>query len=404
MALYRYKAVNGAGEIVEGTMDAPTQLAAVRQLNGSGLTPIRADEARPGFWSRPIRFEWRARRSPGLTRLAMFTRELAMLIDAGLPLDRALQATADMERRESGWRIDAVIERVRSGAALHRALAEADGFPGFYAAMVEAGEASGNLVPVLQRLADYLEGMARLGDSLRSAMIYPALVAVTCLGSLAVFIGFVLPQFEGILRDAGAQIPTSLAAMMAVARFLGAWWWLLLALGLFGFVFARRKLREPEARRAADALLLRVPLIGPLVRKAMAARFARTLGLLLQNGVTLALALAIARGTVTNAALREGLDLVLASVREGRGFSGPLIRARLLPDLAAQLIKVGEETARLAEVMTKVADIYDWELRRALDRLIAVLVPGLTIAMGVIVAFVVGSILTAMFSIYNVAL
>jgi general secretion pathway protein F len=403
MPVYRYKAVNGAGEVVEGTIDAATQLAVVHELNGAGLTPIRADEARSGFWSHPIRFEWRRRRAP-LGRLAMFTRELAMLLDAGLPLDRALQATLDLERKDAGWRIDAVIARVRSGTPLHQALASAGTFPGFYAGMVEAGEASGTLAPVLGRLADYLESMARLGDSLRSAMIYPALVAITCLGSLTVFIGFVLPQFESILSDAGVAIPTSLAAMMAVSRFLGRWGWLVAALAFLGFMLLRRKLREPGPRRAADRLLLRVPLIGGLVRKAITARFARTLGLLLQNGVTLAAALAIARGTVTNGALGEALDDVLASVREGRGFSGPLIRAGVLPELAGQLIRVGEETARLAEVTAKVADIYDWELRRSLDRLIAILVPGVTIVMGAIVAFVAGSILTAMFRIYDVAL
>jgi general secretion pathway protein F len=327
-----------------------------------------------------------------------------MLLDAGMPLDRALQATLDLERRDTGFDIEAVINRVKSGAPLHQALAAAGNLPSFYAGMVEAGEASGNLAPVLNRLADYLESMARLGESLRSAMIYPALVAVTCLSSLGVFIGFVLPQFEGILKDAGVQVPASVAAMMAISRFLGAWWWLLAALGLLGFILARRKLREPAARRGADRLLLRLPLLGGLVRRAITARFARTLGLLLQNGVTLAAALAIARGTVTNGALGEALDSVLTSVREGRGFSGPLIRSGVLPELAGQLLKVGEETARLAEVTNKVADIYDWELRRALDRLIAILVPGLTIVMGVIVAFVVGSILTAMFSIYDVAL
>ena len=404
MPLYRYKAVNGAGEIVEGMTDAPTQLAAVHQLSGAGLTPIRADPSRDSFWSRPLRFELRRKRSPSFASLATFTRELAMLLDAGLPLDRALQATLDLERQDAAWRIDAVIERVRGGASLHQALVQAGSFPGFYAGMVEAGEASGNLGPVLHRLAEYLESMAKLGESLRSAMIYPALVAVTTFGSLAVFIGFVLPQFEGIFKDAGVAVPASVAVMLSVSRFLGSWGWLLAVLGLLSYVFARRKLREPDARRTADRLLLRVPIIGGLVRRAIAARFARTLGLLLQNGVTLAAALAIARGTVTNGALSAALDGVLTSVREGRGFSGPLIRAGVLPPLAGQLIKVGEETARLAEVMTMVADIYDWELRRALDRLIAFLVPGLTIMMGVIVAFVVGSILTAMFSIYDMAL
>jgi general secretion pathway protein F len=296
------------------------------------------------------------------------------------------------------------VERVRGGASLAHALAAAGGFPGFYCGMVEAGEASGNLAAVLYRLTEYLESMARLGESLRSALIYPTLVAVVCFGSLAVFIGFVLPQFEGIMHDAGVAVPTSVAAMLAISRFFGRWWWVMAILGLALAAPARRQLARPEIRRARDRALLRLPLIGGLVRKAIAARFARTLGLLLQNGVTLSAALGIARATVTNAVMLEALDQVAVSVREGKGFAGPLARAGILPELAGQLISVGEETARLGEILGKVADIYDWDLRRTLDRTVAILVPGITIVMGVIVAVVVGSILSAMFSIYNVAL
>jgi general secretion pathway protein F len=404
MPLYRYKAVNGAGEIVEGTMDAASQGAAVRQLSGSGLTPIRADQSRASFWSRPIRFEWRRKRGPSLTSLATFTRELAMLLDAGLPLDRALQATLDLGEEGSGWRIDRVVERVRGGATLAQSLAAAGGFPPFYSGMVEAGEASGNLEPVLHRLAEYLESMAKLAENLKSALIYPILVAITCLGSLGVFIGFVLPQFEGILIDAGAKVPFGVSAILGTARFVGGWWWLLAILALGMFYVARQRLRRPEGRRAADRAILALPFVGTLVRKTITARFARTLGLLLQNGITLSAALAIARGTMTNSVMRDALDRVAVSVREGKGFAEPLARTAILPELAGQLIKVGEETARLAEILAKVADIYDWEMRRSLDRMLAFLVPGITIVMGVVVAGVVGSILSALFSIYDVAL
>jgi general secretion pathway protein F len=404
MPLFRYKAVNGVGEIVEGTMDAPTQRAAVHQLSGSGLTPIRAEEARASLWRRPIRFELWRRRGPSLMSLATLTRELAMLIDAGLPLDRALRATLDLGAEGGLWRIDRVLERVRGGATLAHAIAAAGGFPSFYSGMVEAGEASGDLQSVLHRLAEYLESMARLSENLRSALIYPSLVGVTCLGSLAVFIGFVLPQFEGILRDAGVAVPLGVSVMLGAVRFVAAWWWLLLILAAVAFYFGRRWLRQPQGRHAADRAILALPWFGALVRKTIAARFARTLGLLLQSGVTLSAALGIARATMTNVVMRDALDRVAVSVREGKGFAEPLRRAGILPELAGQLIKVGEETARLGEILAKVADIYDWEMRRSLERMLAVLVPGLTIVMGLIVAVVVGSILSALFSIYDLAL
>ncbi len=403
MAVYRYKAVNGAGEIVEGTIDAETQWAVVRELNGAGLTPIRADPARAAWWSRPIRFELRRKRGPSFAELATFTRELAMLLDAGLPLDRALTATLDLGGEQAS-RIERVVERVRGGAPLAQALNEAGGFPSFYSGMVEAGEASGNLLPVLNRLAEYLDSMARLKDSVTSALIYPVLVGITCLGSLVIFIGFVLPQFEGVLLDAGVAVPFGMRAMLGTVRFVAAWWWLLAALLAVLILLARRQLQRPEGRHARDRAILAIPFLGPLVRKTIAARFSRTLGLLLQNGVALSAALQIARGTLGNEVMRQALEGVATNVREGEGFAAPLIKAGILPELAGQLIKVGEETAQLAQILGKVADIYDWEMRRALDRLMSFLVPGLTIFMGVVVALVVGSILTALFSIYDVAL
>ena len=404
MSVYRYKAVNDAGEIIEGTMDAPTRWAAIQQLNGSGLTPIRAEAARTNMWSRPIRFELRRRRGPSLMKLATFTRELAMLLDAALPLDRALTATLDVSETASGWHIDRVIEKVRGGATLAQSLAAAGGFPAFYCSMVEAGEASGHLQPVLHRLAEYLENMARLGDNIKSALIYPSLIAITCFGSLAVFIGFVLPQFETILLDAGVKVPLGVRAMLATVRFVGTWWWLLAAIAVCGAYLLRRWLRRPEGRRAADRAILALPFVGGLVRMTIVIRLARTLGLLLQNGVTLSAALGIVRGTVTNTVMREALDTVATSVREGKGFAGPLMRTGILPSLAGQLIKVGEEAAQLAQILAKIADIYDWQIRRSIDRLLAFLVPGLTIVMGVLVAGVVTSILSALFSIYDIAL
>jgi general secretion pathway protein F len=403
MPAFHYKAVNGSGEVVEGLLDAPTQAAVIAQLNRSGLIPIRADHARPGWSLRDALRAFQAGRGIAPAHLAIFTRQLTMLLDAGLTLDRALQAVTKLTAGNAGRRIEGLASKVRSGASLAAALAAADVFPDYYVGMVEAGEASGKLNIVLHRLADHLESVARLRDGVKSALIYPAMVAVTCLGSLIVFIGYVLPQFESILVDAGAPVPTTTQMLLFLAAGIESYWWLLIILAAAVFLFVKRELRNPEIRYRADRLVLAVPLVGGIVRKTVVSRFTRTLSLLLENGVPLSGALGIAKNAITNAVLLRATETAARDVREGKSFSDSLMRTSAFPDLAEQLIKVGEESAHLAETLAKVADIFDWEVKQSLDRLVALMVPVLTIVLGIVVAGVVGSILSAMFSVYNIA-
>jgi general secretion pathway protein F len=403
MTLFHYKAVNGSGEVVEGTIDGPSQAAVVAQLSRSGLVPIRADQTRQGrSWTALLRTLGERSRISG-SQLAVFTRQLTMLLDAGLPLDRALQAATRVAEKTLGRKLEGLSSKVRSGSSLAQAFAATNVFPEFYPGMVEAGEASGKLNAVLHRLADYLEASARLRESLVSALIYPALVAITCLGSLCVFIGYVLPQFESILVDAGAPVPFTTAALLVIAAGIEGYWWALALLTAAVIWYGRKSLRVPENRYRADRFILAVPIIGSIVRKTVTSRFTRTLGLLLENGVPLSAALTIAKNAVTNAVLLRATETAARDVREGRSFSDSLMRTNVFPDLAEQLIKVGEESAHLPETLAKVADIFDWEVKQSLDRLVALTVPALTIVLGVIVAGVVGSILSAMFSVYNIA-
>lgn len=403
MTLFHYKAVNGSGEVVEGTIDGASQAAVVAQLSRSGLVPIRVNQTRPRrSWTALLRTLGERSRISG-SQLAVFTRQLTMLLDAGLPLDRALQAATRVAEKTLGRKLEGLSGKVRSGSSLAQAFAATNVFPEFYVGMVEAGEASGKLNAVLHRLADYLEAAARLRESLVSALIYPVLVAITCLGSLCVFIGYVLPQFQSILVDAGAPVPFTTEVLLVIAAGIESYWWVIALLVTAVIWYGRKSLRVPENRYRADRFILAIPIIGSIVRKTVASRFTRTLGLLLENGVPLSAALNIAKNAVTNAVLLRATETAARDVREGRSFSDSLMRTNVFPDLAEQLIKVGEESAHLAETLAKVADIFDWEVKQSLDRLVALTVPALTIVLGVIVAGVVGSILSAMFSVYNIA-
>ena len=403
MPSFHYKAVNGSGEVVEGMLDAPTQAAVIQHLNRSGLIPIRADHSRAGWSVREALRGLGAGRAISPSQLAVFTRQLTMLLDAGLTLDRSLQAVTKLSEGSAGRRLEGLATKVRSGASLAAALGSTGIFPDYYVGMAEAGEASGKLTIVLHRLADHLESVARLRDGIKSALIYPAMVAFTCLGSLIVFIGYVLPQFESILVDAGAPVPATTQFLLLLASGIESYWWLLLMAAAAAFLLAKRELRNPDIRLRADHLLLALPLVGGIVRKTVVSRFTRTLSLLLENGVPLSAALGIAKNAITNTVLLRATETAARDVREGKSFSDSLTRTRAFPDLAEQLIKVGEESAHLAETLAKVADIFDWEVKQSLDRLVALMVPALTIVLGIVVAGVVGSILSAMFSVYNIA-
>jgi general secretion pathway protein F len=405
MTLFRYEAVAVSGELLSGEMDAASQDDVVQRLQRQGHIPIRADAAGGGLpraltWTLPVR------RRHGRRGLVLLTRQLATLLHAGLALDRALEIARSVVAKPADRAVVAlVLDRLRGGSSLADAMAAREAmFPKFYVGLVRAGEAGGSLDATLVNLADFLERSQRAADHVRSALIYPAVVLATGVGSIAVLFGFVIPRFRPLFDEAGASLPFAARAVLWLTEAFQNWWWLmLLVLGL-GVLLARYRLRQPASRRRWDGRLARLPLIGDLVVKVEIARFARTLGTLLANGVAPLAALAIGRDGIVNRAIAEALAGVGDSLKEGKGLAEPLSRARLVPELAVQLIQVGEETARLEEMLLKIAEIFEEETQRGIERLLALLVPAATILLGAIVALVMGSILTAVLSVYDLAM
>jgi general secretion pathway protein F len=405
MALYRYEAAAASGELVTGQMDATTQKAVVEQLHTLGYIPIRAEVASSRTLFRlPLVF----RRSPGKnTRgLAFLTQQLGMMLQAGLSIDRALEISQSIVpgkiEREC---LRAVLDRVRGGSTFADALAAQNGsFPGFYIGMVRAGEAGGSLDTTLRQLAELLERARAAREHVKSALAYPLVVLATGCASIAILFGFVIPRFEPLFDGAGTALPPMTRWVLATSDIFRDDWWALAALTLMLVVAARYALGTPSARQRWHRALLRMPGIGDLVTKIELARFSRTLGTLLRNGVSPLAALSITQETISNSALRAALGTVMESAKEGKGIAEPLEKTGVVPALAVQLTRVGEETARLDEMLLKIGDIYDEETQRSIERLLALLVPGVTIALGVVVAIVMGSIVTAILSVYDLAM
>ena len=406
MPSFRWSAINGGGDVVRGIMEAPDRLAVVERLQRQGQVVLRADPAdqRRGL-ADLLQIELGRARALDKATLGAITRELAIMLAAGQDLDRALRFVVDNARNTRARAIlGNVRDKVRGGSSLAAALAgEPRSFSKLYIGLVRAGEAGGTLAATLERLATLLERERSLSANLRSALIYPALLIVAATGSILLLLDYVLPQFVPIFEQAGAELPTATRALMVLGTIVGAAGpWLLLAL-LAGVLMARQLLLRPAYRMKVDRLLLRLPVAGALMRETLAARFTRTLGSLLQNGVPLIPALGIAKDALGNLAAAAAVEGAALGAKGGAGLARPLAAAGLFPARTIHLLQLGEEAAQLSAMALKAADIHDEQARLMMQRLVALAVPLITITMGLAVAGIVSALLTAMLSLNDLA-
>ena len=405
MPRYRYKAVTSAGEIVEGVIDATDRQAVVDRLHAHGSTPIRAEESAGGS-IRSLSLFRRRRRRLDPTTVMHATRELATLLGAGLTVDRALSVLGGVSDDDAVRDfLDNVLKSVRGGETLADALTpHKESLPAYYIGLVRAGEAGGALESVMARLADALERAQALRESVRSAMYYPAFVLIMSVLTLAVLFTLVIPEFRPLFEDSEHPIPTSMAAILAISDGLKAYWWAI-AVALFAIILAiRQYLATAEGRRRIDRRILRTPLAGDLITKLEVARFSRTFGTLLANGVMVLNALSITAEAISNRSIAEAITDLANRLKRGEGLAVPLTETGIFPRLAIQLVQVGEESGQLEAMLLRVADIYDEEVKRTLQRLLAMLVPVMTICIGIFVAGIIATMLTAILSTYEFAM
>lgn len=405
MPLFQFRAVTAASEVTEGRMEAPDPRALVDRLHALGQVPLHIEPVGTSLLSRARRSELLPARRIRPRSLALITGQLGLLLRAGLPLDEALRTlegvmAGDFEKRCIGR----LVERISGGAGLADAMAaQGSAFPEFCVSVVRAGEASASLDTVLERLTDFIERAEATREHLKSALIYPAIVALACCVSIGVLLLIVVPQLRPLFEESGQQLPLSARYLMALSEMLRNYWWTgiagLLLLTALGLWYGRR----PAVRVWRDNHILVLPLVGDLTRKIEAARFCRILGTLLRNGVPLLAALSITRSTASNAAIRKAIGAVIESVTVGRGLAEPLRQTGVFPQLAVQLVRIGEETACQEEMLAKIADLLEVDTRRRIDRLLTLVTPAVTILLGLIIAGVTMSIMNALLSVYNLA-
>lgn len=408
MPLYRYKAVATSGETQEGDLECGSSEKAVQRLQDMGLIPIRVEMAvgTSAATPSPLAMVLVGRSRVTQDDVAVLTQELATLLKAGLPLDRALEILIGLSANDAVRQLMTDLrEDVRGGAALSAAL-EARGsvFSKFYLNMVRAGEAGGALDVVLQRLSEFMERSKELRETVKSALIYPAILVGVAVLSVALLLVWVVPQFSQMFEESGKALPVPTQVVIAVGDFVRAYWWAMVLGGVGMYIWFERKLQNVQFRLRWDRWLLGLPLVGDLIGKLEVARFTRTLGTLIGNGVALLTALSIVKETLGNTYMAQALTQVASQLKEGKGLGAPLMESGLFPKLAVHLVTVGEETGKLQEMLLRIADIYDREVHGAVKRMLSLMEPVLILGLGLVIGGIIMSILVAVLSVNDLAL
>ena len=404
MPVFQYKAASIDGEVFNGTLSGSSREQVVAQLQSLGQIPIQVHESvQPERKSRSPRL----RRSRRITeqQISNSTRELATLLRAGLPLDRALTILASMAEGERMKQLlEEVREQVKGGATLADAMRDQEGvFSRFYLNLLRAGESGGALEVVLERLAEHMEQSREVRDTLLSALIYPAILIFVAVVSIFILLGYVVPQFTELFEGVDQVLPLPTRITIATGEFLQSYGWVVVLLAAAAAWLMRYQLSQPQGQYQWHARFLKLPLAGSIIIKIEVTRFARTLGMLLHNGVPLLKALSIVKDTVDNRVIADGLERVANSLKEGQSLAAPLAEVAHFPAFAVHMIRVGEESGRLEEILQQVAQVYERETQTTIKRALALLEPVLILVLGVVIAGVIISILMAILGINELA-
>ncbi|HEY3840257.1 MAG TPA: type II secretion system F family protein [Bryobacteraceae bacterium] len=402
MTTYFFRAIAPDGKVRTGSLTAETDKLVARELRRQGLTPVYVGSNRnTGIGlSLKLPFAGGNRRKDVL----FFTQELSTLLTSGVPVDRGLSITAELtERPVFKGIVTDVLRTLKGGKSLADSLStHPEYFGDLYVNMVRAGEASGSLATVFERLSEFEKSRDELRNYVISSMIYPVLLAAVGLGSILVLMNFVVPRFASVFQDSHMKIPLPTQIMLDTSKIVQTWWWVVAAALVVLFGLFKSYTATQEGRLAWDRLRLRIPLLGDALLKAETSRMARAMSTLVANSVPLVQSLGISAGILNNKYVARALAAIAQGVKRGEGLAGPMRKAGVFPPLAAHLLTVGEETGKLDQMFARMADIYENETRSAIRRFTSLFEPIVILVMGLVVGALVLSMLLAITGINDV--
>lgn len=403
MPLFEYKALSSAGANQAGTMEATSEAQVLERIHAQGFLPLQVKLAGAASMSTELgtkkKLGFFASKKVSQADIIAFTQQLSSMLNAGLPLDRALSIQLELiEQPGMSGLVRSLQEQVRSGVHFADALEESNRFSRFYVNMVRAGEASGSIDDALGRLVDYMLRAKELRGTVVSALIYPSILFVVAIVSIIALLLFVVPQFSQMFEDMGAELPMITKVVMAAGEALTVYWWAVLGGFLFILILLQYLFTNEQARLWLDRSMLRWPIVGDLVGKVEMARFSRSLGTLLHNGVPLLGSLQIVKNTMSNRVMAKSIGEAADSLKQGESLTRTLMSKRVFPAYALHMLRVGEETGQMEQLLHEVADIYDAEVRNAVRQMLSLLEPILILIMAVAILVIIGAVLVPMIS------
>jgi len=395
MPTFTYEAVTRKGQKIRKQVDAANVEAAQKLIRADDLIPLSIKPLKRSAWN-PLE-------KVTTSDLLIFTHELQSLLSSGMPLDRALFILSEHSEKPAMKRIlKEVYTDIQKGNSLSRAMSKHRIFPNLYINMVKAGEEGGILEPVLGRIVTFLETTATFKAEILSSLIYPVLLTIIGSLTIAVLIIYVIPKFSSIFEDMGQALPLPTQILISISDAFASYWWLLLLFIIGTTIFLRTFSKTKEGQVFFDSLKLKTPVYSKLHMKLVIARFSRTLGTLLKSGVPILSAIKISKEVIGNQVLSQSLQALQDGVSKGQGIYGPLRDIGMFPPVVTQMIAVGEEAGTLEDTFLLIAERFETDSRNLIRRLISFLEPALILLMGIMVGFIVLSMLLAIFGIYNI--
>lgn len=399
MNSYSYEGVTRDGNIVTGTIEADDERLVISRLQDMDCYPLKVCIAEKGTSIHAVVSSLFGRKISEKDVMT-FSYQLGVLLEAGFALDRSLSILSELTEKKLGEIISELLTDIKGGKSLSEALSGfPDTFPSIFVNMVSAGEAGGFLEGSLLRLANYLEESQKLKEDVQSALVYPTLLSAVSGAAVVVLLIFVIPRFADIFSDMGQALPLPTLILLSVSSAIKKYWWLIAGLTAAGAMSLRHYLHSDTGKRYWHSVKFDLPVLGKLYRELSVARFARTLGILIRGGVPILNALQIVEGTMEKGRMAELISSVREGVRKGKGIAGLLKKGSLFPAFAVHMVAVGEESGRLDEMLIKIADRFDAEVRSHIKKLMTLLEPALILFMGLVVGFIVISMLLAIFSL-----